>query len=224
MAFDYSLFKKEMVRKSVHFSGLLIPLFYYLGISRELLLLAMGAGALAAGTLEIIRLTGFRIYPRFLLREWESQGSIGAYLFAIVSMFLALLLFEKHVAVAVMLFLTVGDTIVALSGAVLSMYAGRAKADIRKHDRPAASITGDIVYALKHHKSPLLMGVMFLTCACIGTLMHPFLTMPAIVVGALSAVVADAFPWRVAGLTLDDNLTIPLLSGIAMTLALFIHP
>jgi hypothetical protein len=37
--------------------------------------------------------------------------------------------------------------------------------------------------------------------------------------GAIGAVIADAFAWRVLGFTLDDDLTITLVAGGAMLLA-----
>jgi len=40
-----------------------------------------------------------------------------------------------------------------------------------------------------------------------------------IAAGAIGSVIADAFPWRVYGVAIDDNLLIPLLSGVLMTLA-----
>jgi len=40
-----------------------------------------------------------------------------------------------------------------------------------------------------------------------------------IAAGALGATAADAFPWRISGRTVDDNLSIPLVSGALMWLA-----
>ncbi len=63
------------------------------------------------------------------------------------------------------------------------------------------------------------MLVMFAICSVIGLAVRPELSYLSIAAGAVGAVIADAFPWRVAGYTIDDNLSIPLLAGALMTIA-----
>jgi dolichol kinase len=101
------------------------------------------------------------------------------------------------------------------------MLVGPGEADRRGRSPPGSSIVGEFRYALAHPKSPVLMAVMFIACAAIGLCLYPALSSRMIMAGALGAVIADAFPWRVAGFTVDDNLSIPLLSGALMWLAGF---
>ncbi len=221
MPLDRELLAKEVSRKSIHMAGFLIPVAYYFFIPRVPLLLVLGAGVAVAAFLELIRTSGNPIFPKILLRTHEEKGVLGGYFFAIVSSFLAVLLFEKNVAIAALLFLSLGDGITGLAGALLTMVAGRKEADKRDYEEKR-SLPGEITYAVSHPKSFLLMAVMFVVCGLCGMALYPSLTAAAIVAGALGAVAGDAFPWRFFGFVVDDNLSIPLLSGVLMTLALML--
>lgn len=143
-------------------------------------------------------------------------------LFQIASLFLAVLLFDREVAILAMLFNCIGDSATALAGAALYPYLGKEKVAIRDFRHPKAlkpsSFLGDLSHALRHYKSPALMAVMLLSCAIVGLLFYPAAA-PIICVGAIGAVVADAFAWRIFGHTLNDDITITLLAGCAMATA-----
>lgn len=227
MPFDRALFVKEVVRKSIHMAGFLAPLLYYFFFSREIMLLIIGLGVIAGVLLEAVRLSGNQIFPRILLRKHEESGIVGGYFYSILGTFLAVLLFDKTIAIAAILFLNFGDAITGLVGIVVMMYHEHAKADIRTYKSTSAKnplqvLAGDLQYALHSHKSPLIMGVMFLICMLIGLLFYPALSLLVIATGAIGSVIADAFPWRVYGVAIDDNLLIPLLSGVLMTLAMIV--
>ncbi len=222
MTLDWGILTREVSRKSVHAAGAVIPLAYYFFLSREQVLLILGFAVAGAAILEYIRLSGNPIYPRFLLRGHEAKGVAGGYFYALLSSFLVVLLFDKAVAVASMLFLDVGDAVTGLAGAVLTMLVGPKEADKRDYKTHRRSLPGELLYAAGHPKSPALMAVMLAVCGLIGLLLYPSLSPVAIAAGALGAMVADAFPWRFFGLTVDDNLSIPLLSGALMWLATII--
>ncbi|WP_174590120.1 diacylglycerol/polyprenol kinase family protein [Methanocella conradii] len=213
---DWSILAKEASRKSIHLAGAVVPLAYYFFIPRELLLAILGVALLVAAALEYIRLSGKQIFPGILLRGHEEKGVIGGYFFALLSTFLAVLLFDKAIAVAAILFLDVGDAFTGLAGAVMSMLLGRSKADTRDYDAKVRPLFGELCYAASHPKSPVLMAVMFMVCGLIGLAFYPSLSPLMIIMGALGAVIADAFPWRLFGFVIDDNLSIPLLSGALM--------
>lgn len=226
MPFDRPLFLKELSRKSIHASGFFLPLLYYFFIPRDLMLIALGLGVVAAGILELVRLSGHNIFPGILLRTHEERGVPGGYFFAITSTFVAVLLFEKTIAVAAILFLDLGDALTGLAGVVLSMYRGRSTVDARTYCISTRKslfrhILHDLNYALVNHKSPYLMAIMFMVCSAIGLVFYPGLALPVIIAGAIGAVLADAFPWCILGFTVDDNLSIPLVSGAMMTLAAY---
>jgi dolichol kinase len=131
------------------------------------------------------------------------------------------LLFDKAVAVAALLFLDVGDAATGLAGAVLTMLVGRKEADKRDYRMEKLPLHDELLYSVSHPKSPALMAVMLAVCGLIGLFV---LRLPpeAVAAGALGAMVADAFPWRFFGYMVADNLSIPLLSGALMWLALAI--
>jgi dolichol kinase len=222
MSPDWGVLAREASRKSVHMAGAAVPLAYYFFLSRELALLLLGVAVLSAAVLEYIRLTGNPIFPRALLRGHEEKGVVGGYFYALLSSFLAVLLFDKTIAIAAMLFLDIGDAVTGLAGAVLTMLVGRKEADKRDYGLRERSLAGELSYAVGHPKSPILMAVMFIVCGLIGLALYPALPLTAVAAGALGAVAADAFPWRLFGLTVDDNLSIPLLSGALMWLAIII--
>ncbi len=216
---DWSILAKEASRKSIHLAGAIVPLAYYFFLSRGLLLAILGIALAVAAILEYVRLSGSHIFPRILLRGHEERGVIGGYFFALLSTFLAVLLFDKPIAVVSILFLDVGDAITGLAGAAMSMVTGRGKADTRDYGVNARPLLGELYHALAHPKSPILMAVMFIVCGLIGLAFYPSLSISMIILGAVGAVIADAFPWRLFGVVIDDNLSIPLISGALMLLA-----
>jgi dolichol kinase len=220
MPLDRELLIKEVSRKSVHMAGFVIPLAYYFFFPRLWVLTILGVAVAIAAFMELIRTSGNPIFPKILLRGHEEKGVLGGYFFAVLSAFLAVLIFDKTIAVAAMLFLDFGDAITGLAGAIMTMHGN--KADKRDYDHRPGTIWGELSYAVRHHKSAWLMAVMFIICGIIGLAFYPSLSPAAIIVGALGAVIADAFPWRFFGYIVDDNLSIPLLSGALMTLALLI--
>jgi dolichol kinase len=213
MPFDRSLFRKELGRKAFHIGGCIIPAAYYFFVSREIMLVVLAACVLGAGFLEYMRLNGRDLYPTTFMRKSEDRR-IGSYFYAALSMFLAVLLFDRAIAAAAILFLIFGDSITGLAGAVWYMYVRRKPVDIRD------GASGGLLYTVTHPKPFPLMLLMFAICSVIGLAFRPELSYPAIAAGAAGAVIADAFPWRLGGFTVDDNLSIPLLAGALMALAM----
>ena len=226
MPFDSKLFFKELGRKAFHIAGCVIPAAYFFLVSREWMLVILFLCIVGAGFLEYRRLRGRSLYHTEYMRPSE-KTRLGGYFYAAVSLFLAVFLFEKTIAVTAMLCLVIGDALTGLAGVLLSMYLGRRIADIRAEDTEKKSIVsmivGDTIYVLSHPKSPVLMAVMFAVCSVIGLLFYPTLPLVVIAAGALGAVIADCFPWRFLGFVIDDNLSIPLLSGALMTLTTLLY-
>jgi dolichol kinase len=214
MPFDRPLFFKELGRKAFHIGGCVIPAAYYYFVSREIMLVVLAACVLGAGFLEYMRLNGRDLYPTTFMRQSEGRP-VGSYFYAALSMFLAVLLFDKAITAAAILFLIFGDSITGMAGALLLMYTGKKAIDVREKAQ------GSLIYAVTHPKPLPLMLLMFAICAAIGLAFRPELSYAAIAAGALGAVIADAFPWRIGGYTIDDNLSIPLVAGALMTLAVW---
>jgi hypothetical protein len=121
-----------------------------------------------------------------------------------------------------MLFCCAGDAVTGFAGALLSGAVGAGRVAIRDYRRsPQYRLVpgADLLYALRHRKPAVLMGVMFATCAAIGLAFYPRIGLILIVAGSMGAVIADGFAWRVLGYTIDDDLTITLAAGAAISIA-----
>ena len=212
MPFDRRLFLNELGRKAFHLAGCVIPIAYYFFVPRPAMAIILFLCVIGAGFLEYRRLTGRDLYPTTFMRPSEERR-IGGYFYAAVALFLAVLCFDKTVAIAAMLFLIVGDALTGLAGAIYFMYSKAKPVDARE------TRSDDLRFVLGHPKPPALVVLMFLLCMGIGLLFYPALPLRATLVGALGATVADAFPWRLGPFAIDDNLSIPLVAGALMTLA-----
>jgi len=182
--------KNEIIRKSIHLFMLIIPLSI-LFLEKWIVLGVLGVLILLAMTVEILRLRWHEFYRVFekifgsLLREHERRHITGS-TYLLIGAFLAILLFDKTVALTVLLFVIVSDGLGALTGRMW----GR--------------------HILTRDKTLEGCAVFLLTAGAIVLLTmrdHIFIGM----LGAAMAFVVDVF---VTGL--DDNLTIPLGAGTVM--------
>lgn len=186
----------ERLRKSIHFSSLLIPLFYHYVLNDHRRLgfsLALAAFVLSL-TIEFYRLwmrsfahTFYRMFGT-ILRRHELRDFTGATYLLFSAMF-CIAIFEPVVAFCAMAYLSIGDTFAALVG----MTWGK-----RKFKGMNKSLEG----SLGCFVSTFAFGLFFLD--------KPILAL----IGALTATIAE-----LVNIPLDDNLKIPILSGLALTLA-----
>jgi glycerol-3-phosphate acyltransferase PlsY len=147
---------------------------------------------------DLLRLTSGRINRFFFIqvrqiyRQKEWRKFSSITLF-LLSFFLTMLLFDLNIAAPAVSFLVFGDFF-------------------------------SKIYGLKFGRIPLfektLEGSLAHLAACLmsGYLLHPFLqvALPVILLGALVATITEVLPWGV-----DDNLSVSLLSGSVMHVALF---
>lgn len=201
------LFFVELRRKAVHVLGSFIAVVYYF-IDWDIAVtgLAIINGILLV--IEWLRLSGKIRLPDILLRPHENK-QVAAYIYFQIAAFISILMFEKTIAIAAILMLALGDTASGLAGALMNR--------------------GNVRYSRgKLIVKPLpIMAVMFAVCVITGLLLmrlpfapdmqnFPFLVYVA---GALGATLGDAIPLRIHGRPVDDNLLIPILSGVFMTIA-----
>jgi len=218
MHFDRDLFFIEAERKLFHAAWAIDPLLYYLGFPRDGMIILVGCQLLIWLGAEAARKAGYSAFSPSYMRPSELKGGFMGSLFQVASFLLAVLLFDKSAAILAMLFNCVGDSAVGLAGAILYTYIGREKAEIRDFQTGSR----DVLFVFRHHKSMLLMAVMFIACVIPGLVLYPRVSFLLISVGAIGAVVADGFAWRLFGYTLNDDLTITLAAGGAMALAGFL--
>ncbi len=197
---------RELRRKAFHIAGSLIPVGYYF-ISREIAIIVLSSANALILPVEWLRLRGKIKLPQVLLRPHEEKNVAG-YIYFQIAALLSILIFDKTIAIAALLMLSIGDTAAGLAGAIIK------GGDVRHNEKNT----------LKH---PAIMFVMFAVCIAIGLILSGiqpssdmrYLSFKVYVAGALGAVLGDAVPIRIMGKSIDDNLTIPLLSGALMTVA-----
>lgn len=190
----------EFARRLVHAAGTLIPVSYLLG--RPPLLLSVPVvgrvpwswvvwfvlgGTAVAAVLEGLRLSGWLELRLYdVLTREYEQDNPAGYALYAVGMAVVVMVFAPAIAVPAMLMLTVGDPISGVLGRVSSA---------------------------EGMKAPATLAVMFAVCLAVSV---PFVALPAAVLGAIAATVADGVKPVVAGYVVDDNFTIPIGGAVAM--------
>jgi dolichol kinase len=191
-------FDSEKWRKSYHLLGLIIPLGYLLYPSeaqaKAILLAAMIFGIF----IDIFRLAEPRLRSfahsliGALMRPEEKSNLLGSTSLLIASV-MTIFVFPKVIAVAALCLLVGGDTAAALVG---KRY-GRIRIFGRK------TLEGTLAFV---GAGLILNGGV--------SLIAPGLTPLAVVAGALVGALVEA-----VSLPIDDNFAIPIVSGVAMSLA-----
>ena len=190
---------KEVRRKAIHLTGLSVPLgLIFLGstVTAGAIALTLAASLL----LEVQRLNGKIRLPE--VRDHE-ETKVASYIYYMVGSLLCVLLFPPMIAVTAMLFLTLGDTVSGLAGSILK------NCDVRGMPAPAG----------RGRIKPLpVLAAMFTACLLIGYLASGFsgLSFPVYLAGAAAATFADGVAIIIRNRSLDDNFSIPVLSGALM--------
>ena len=186
----------ELGRRLVHASGTALPVLYLLGVSwRDVATLYVICAA-GALAIDLVRLyTGLDWWIyEHLTREYE-QNNIAGYVLYMLSSAVAWFAFKPAVAVPAILMLTLGDPISGIVG------------------------SGELRFV----KRPTALAIMFAVCVLIAVPFH-YAAPPTVIAGALGGTLADGVKLSVSGYIIDDNLTIPVVAGAAMQLAVSIGP
>lgn len=190
---------REIKRKTIHITGLSVPIgivvfgkIYTAGMIAFALVVAL--------VLEAGRLRGRISLPA--TRDHE-QDKVAGYIYYIFGSLVTVALFQPMIALTSMLMLSLGDAVSGLVGSVL-MNANVREQNIRWRFKPLP-----------------IVASMFLACLAIGYLSSGLTRLPweIYLFGALGATLADSMALVVCNKGLDDNLTIPIFSGIMMSLA-----
>ena len=176
------------------FGGLVIPITA-LFLPRVVFLSSLGAATFIFLAFELLRLRTttvnrwFLFYFKPLLREEESSRLTGASYVLISSLF-AFLVFPRDVAIVALSFLAVGDAL----GTIIGKSWGRRKLW-------GKTLEGDLSC--------------FVACLVTGSIFHYAglgVSLLAVLAGSVAATLMEAVP-----LPINDNLTIPLLAVVVMT-------
>lgn len=185
----------ELVRKGIHLCALTIPVGYSL-MPFLPAILAVSAAAGISILLDIARFRGWRLWKIVaviltpIIRDHEFKGSFIGASYILTTSAVTIALFPKTIAVAAIVFIIIGDTAAAIIGRLL----GRHRLIGKK------TIEGSLACLVS------LILVSFLI---------PGLPLVAGLAGALAATLAEAFSGKI-----DDNLTVPIISGLVMLLVM----
>ncbi|MBU3966244.1 MAG: hypothetical protein KKG76_02545 [Euryarchaeota archaeon] len=205
-----NLFFVELRRKAIHVLGSFIAVAYYF-IDRDTAVAGLAIINAILLIVEWLRLSGKLRLPEILLRPHENK-QVAAYIYFQLAALISIFAFEKTIAIAAILMLALGDTASGLAGALMD--GGNVR-----HSRQR--------FIMKPFP---IMAIMFAVCVMIGILLQYLPLAPdmnsisfgVFVIGALGATLGDAIPLRIQGRPIDDNLMIPILSGVFMTIGTLI--
>jgi len=188
---------QEMWRKGTHVFALVIPGGYYLlQLTRGGMLAVMIPITLVVILADVSRLRGWGLW-RFgfgrvfgrMIRPHEQRGDFTGATYILTTVCLTVAMFDKPIAIAAVAFIIVGDTLAALVG---RKYGRHRFFSGKSWEGSASCLIGTLAVAA----------------------FTPGLDRSVAVIGAVAAAVVEALP-----LGVDDNVTVPVLSGLVMTLA-----
>jgi len=192
----------ELRRKSIHFSALAIPIGYYF-VPRKEALIILGVCCFLCMLLDLFkyydknfRKNFFKIFGK-MLRSREIKRFTGS-TFILTSSLISILVFERWIALTVITFIIMGD----IAGAIFGKRFGKHKTIGNK------TLEGSIAFFMAAYSFGIIIRFAF-------GLESPW---SALFMGALSATVIESLP-----LGIDDNLTVPVLTGVLLQLMYIGH-
>jgi len=191
---------REVRRKAIHLTGLSVPLgLIFLGRTATAVAIAI-VFALSL-LIESARLQGKIRLPE--VRDHE-KTKVAGYIYYMAGSLLTVLLFAPGIAITSMLFLSLGDTVSGLVGSILQ------NCDVRAAPSPGVS---------RRIKPLPVVAATAAACVLIGYLASGVcgLSPHVYLAGAAAAAFADGVAIIIRDKSLDDNFSIPVLSGIVMS-------
>ncbi len=188
-------YRGELGRKGIHLTSALIPIVYSF-ISQRLALLILVPLLGVMILIELLRFAspgfrvGFQRWFGFMLRRTEHDGLSGA-TWVLLAAVLTVWIYPKRIAIAVLFMLSVCDSLAALLG---------------------RRFGGGLRFG---EKSLVGSGAFFASALLITWWNLPHSPVLAIF-GAAVGTLVEALPLRLGRVEVNDNLSIPLLTGAAL--------
>jgi dolichol kinase len=191
-------FKQELARKATHMGALIIPCGYFLfGLDKCTALTIMIPITLGMILIDISRLRNWVLWRKIgsriigpMVRHHEQRGDFTGASYILLSSCITIGLYAKPIAIASLAFIIVGDSFAAVIGRKWG-----------KHRFGRKSIEGSL--------SCLFGCVLVALCG-------PYFNLPIFPIalaGAVLATIVEALSSKI-----DDNISVPLLTGLGMTL------
>ena len=187
------IIKNEVYRKAIHLSNAIIPLSYYYCFSNKIdMIIVLAFFLIFCFFIEIYRKNNLKLskffsnWFEFMMREKEKKGEITGATWVFVGALFTILLVPDPYNIISLLFLSFGDTFAAIIG-----------------------------MKFPHIKlgRKTLSGSMagFFACLSIGLVIDIPITYEIVILGAFVAMFIEILP-----LPINDNVSIPILSGLSM--------
>ncbi len=184
----------EVFRKAIHISNAIIPISYlYLFPNKMDMLIILSFFLIVCFFIEIFRKNidllsiFFSQYFSFMMRDNEKRGALTGATWVFVGALFTILLIPAPYSILALLFLSVGDTFAAIIGIKFPFIRLGRK-----------TLSGSIAG--------------FIACVFIGLIIDiPLVSYDVLFFGAFMAMLIELIPT-----SLDDNVTIPVLSGFSM--------
>ena len=192
---------KELYRKSIHISSITLPLFYryVLGYNKILAILIFFPFAFGAIVLELIRLENKsfkKVFYRIfgIMMRKHEMADLTGASYLLTSTVFCIALFPREIAFASLSFLSLGDTLAAIFGI---------RYGYRKIKGTSKSLEGSLACFASCFAYALIFGL------------HPGIAL----VGSFTATLAELL-----NLPVNDNLKMPIITGIVMSVASIFIP
>ena len=187
----------ELVRKGVHLFALVIPIGHYL-VPFPVAIVGVAVPAMVAVLIDLSRFRGWKLWEIVapligpIIRDHEVKGGFTGASYILTTSTIVIVFFPTSIAIAAITFIIIGDIAAALVGRTW----GRHRLIGRK------TVEGSLACMVS------LILVSFLV---------PGLPTTAGIPGAIAATAAEAFSGKI-----DDNLTVPIVSGAVMLIIMSI--
>ncbi len=198
-------FYNEFRRKAIHLFALTIPIGYFL-LPKTPSLLILSPFVVGAIMIDIVRLRKLPLHGFLnrllgsILRDHEEEDFAGAS-YILSASFLSILLFHKSVAMAAISFIILGDIAAALIG--------------RRFGKTKIPWSLTKVNPFGNDRKSLEGSLSCLLMCLVVAMVIPQLPLWIGIIGAVTATVAEG-----VSLPINDNFSVPLLSGLCMQLLL----
>jgi dolichol kinase len=185
----------ELVRKGIHLFALVIPIGYFL-LPFPISIIGVSVSAVVSIIIDVSRFRGWRFWDLVsfliapIIRAHETRGGFTGASYILTTSAIVMILYPKIIAIAAITFIIIGDTAAALVGRTW----GKHKIIGRK------SVEGSSACLVS-----LLLVSFFI----------PGLPAAAGVAGAVAATLSETFSGKI-----DDNLAVPVISGLVMLLVM----
>ena len=187
------IIKSEVARKAIHLSNAIIPLSYHYIFSNKIdMIIVLASFLIFCFFIEIYRKNSlllskiFSNWFEFMMRDKEKKGEITGATWVFVGALFTILLVPDPFNIISLLFLSFGDTFAAIIG-IKFPYLKLGKKTL------SGSIAG------------------FFACLSIGLVIDIPIAFEIILLGAFMAMFIEILP-----LPVNDNVSIPIISGLSM--------